>query len=81
MTKYFTDIDGQDVVNAILKEPQYFGDHLPTSTTVEVKRLVVPGLKLEIEAIAIVPDKKPAAAPKKKAAARRPSRPAPSRRR
>ncbi len=80
VTKYFTDIDGQDVVNAIMKEPRYFGDHLPTSTTVEVKRLVVPGLKLEIEAIAVVPDKKPAAATKKKVA-RKPARAARSRRR
>lgn len=76
VTKYFTDIDGQDVVNAIMKEPRYFGDHLPTSTTVEVRRLVVPGLKLEIEAVAVVPDRKPAPAARKKPAARKPSRPA-----
>ena len=73
VTKFFTNIDGQDVVNAILREPKYFGDHLPTSTTVEVKRLVVPGLKLEIEAIAVVPDGKPAAAAKKKPPARKPA--------
>ncbi len=81
VTKYFTDIEGQDVVNAIMKEPQYFGDHLPTSTTVEVKRLVVPGLKLEIEALAVVPDRKPAAAPRRKAPARRAARAARARRR
>lgn len=75
VTKYFTDMDGQDVVNKIMHEPQYFGEHLPTSTTVEVKRLVVPGLKLEIEAIAVVPDQRPAAAPRKKPAARKATRP------
>lgn len=80
-TKFFTNIDDQDVVNAIMKEPQYFGDHLPTSTTVEVKRLVVPGLKLEIEAVAVVPDRKQAPAARKKPVARKPSRPARSRRR
>ncbi len=81
VTKFFTNIDDQDAVNAIMKEPQYFGSHLPTSTTVEVKRLVVPGLKLEIEAVAVVPDKQPAPAPRKKPAARKPSRPARTRRR
>ena len=81
VTKYFTDINGQDVVNAIMKEPQYFGDHLPTSTTVEVKRLVVPGLKLEIEATAVVPDKTPAGAAERKTRTRKPARAARSRRR
>ncbi len=81
VTKFFTDIDGQDVVNAIMKEPRYFGNHLPTSTTVEVKRLVVPGLKLEIEAMAVVPERKQAAAAAKRAAKRRPDRLARSRRR
>ncbi len=81
VTKFFTNIDDQDVVNAIMKEAQYFGDHLPTSTTVEVKRLVVPGLKLEIEAVAVVPDRKSPVAARKKPGARKPSRAARSRRR
>jgi enamine deaminase RidA (YjgF/YER057c/UK114 family) len=43
------------VVNAI--EGAFFGGHLPTSTTVEVKRLATdPRLRLEIQAIAVAPD-------------------------
>jgi enamine deaminase RidA (YjgF/YER057c/UK114 family) len=56
LTRYFTDIAGdQDVVNAI--QGAFFGGHLPTSTTVEVKRLATdPRLRLEIQAIAVAPD-------------------------
>ena len=33
---------------------RYFGDAVPTSTTVEVARLALPGLMVEIEAVAVV---------------------------
>lgn len=49
LTRYLTDMREQDVLNKIQKE--YFGENLPTSTTVEVSKLVFPGLKLEIEAV------------------------------
>lgn len=49
ITRYLTDIRDQDVLNRVQKE--FFGEHLPTSTTLEVSKLVFPGLKLEVEAI------------------------------
>ena len=36
---------------------EYFGQHFPTSTWVEVKRLVDPRLRLEVSAIAVVKSK------------------------
>jgi enamine deaminase RidA (YjgF/YER057c/UK114 family) len=33
---------------------KHFGDHLPTSTTVEVRRLVPRGFGLEVDAIAAI---------------------------
>jgi len=50
VTKFLTRMDEQDAVWSIMQE--YFGDHLPTSTTVEVSGLVVPGLRVEIDMIA-----------------------------
>jgi 2-iminobutanoate/2-iminopropanoate deaminase len=50
VTKFLTRMDEQDEVWSVMKG--YFGDHLPTSTTVEVSRLVVPGLRLEVDLIA-----------------------------
>ncbi|MFN2462031.1 MAG: RidA family protein, partial [Candidatus Velthaea sp.] len=56
LTRFFTDIAAdQDVVNRI--QGEFFNGHLPTSTTVEVKRLATdPRLRLEIAAIAVAPD-------------------------
>lgn len=53
LTRYLTDISAdQDVINRI--QAGYFGAHLPTSTTVEVKRLATdPRLRLEVQAIAV----------------------------
>ena len=53
VTKFLTRMEEQDEVWAVMQE--YFGDHLPTSTTVEVSGLVVPGLRLEVEMIAALP--------------------------
>jgi enamine deaminase RidA (YjgF/YER057c/UK114 family) len=55
LTRFFTDVGAdQDAVNAI--QGAFFQGHLPTSTTVEVKRLATdPRLKLEIQAIAVAP--------------------------
>jgi 2-iminobutanoate/2-iminopropanoate deaminase len=50
VTKFLTRMEEQDEVWAVMQE--YFGDHLPTSTTVEVSGLVVAGLRLEVEMIA-----------------------------
>lgn len=55
LMRFFTDIDAdQDVVNAHQKE--WFGGHLPTSTTVQVTRLATdPRLRFEFQAIAAAP--------------------------
>lgn len=55
LTRFFTDLAAdQDVVNRL--QGEWFGGHLPTSTTVEVKRLATdPRLRLEIQAVAVAP--------------------------
>lgn len=57
LTRFFTHIaEDQDVVNRI--QGEFFKGHLPTSTTVEVKRLATdPRLRLEIQAIAVAPSR------------------------
>jgi len=51
-TRYLTDITEQDDLNRVWAA--YLGDHLPTTTTVEVSRLAThPRCKLEITAIAV----------------------------
>jgi len=50
LTKFLTRMEEQDEIWSVMK--QYFDGHLPTSTTVEVSALVVPGLRLEVELIA-----------------------------
>lgn len=54
LDRFFTDVGrDQDDVNRI--QGEFLGDHLPTSTSVEVRRLATdPRLKLEINAIAVV---------------------------
>jgi 2-iminobutanoate/2-iminopropanoate deaminase len=50
---FLTDINDRQVVNEVRKE--FFGDSFPASTLVEVAALVLPGLVVEIEAIAGIP--------------------------
>ncbi len=53
VTRYLTDVREQDDLNRVWAS--YLGDHLPTTTTVEVSRLAThPRCKLEISAIAVV---------------------------
>ncbi len=52
VTVYLTDIDDRARINPARQ--RYFGDHRPASTLVEVAALVLPQLKVEIEAQAIV---------------------------
>ena len=56
LTRFFTHIaEDQDEINRI--QGEFFAGHLPTSTTVEVKRLATdPRLRLEIAAIAVAAD-------------------------
>lgn len=55
LTRFLTNIaEDQDAVNRI--QGEFFDGHLPTSTTVEVKRLATdPRLRLEITVIAVAP--------------------------
>ena len=55
MIRFFTDIEGdQDVVNAYQKE--WFGGHIPTSTTLQVSRLATdPRLLFEFHVVAAAP--------------------------
>jgi enamine deaminase RidA (YjgF/YER057c/UK114 family) len=54
ITKFLTRMAEQDAAWEVMKE--YFGEHLPTSTTVEVSALVVPGLRIEVDLIAALAD-------------------------
>ena len=47
---FLTDISERAAINAIRQE--YFGEHRPVSTLLEVSALVDPRLKVEIEAVA-----------------------------
>jgi enamine deaminase RidA (YjgF/YER057c/UK114 family) len=47
---FMTDIDERPLINPIRQE--YFGEHRPASTLVEVSKLIHPHLKVEIEAVA-----------------------------
>ena len=50
---YLTDIADRAAINPARQ--RYFGDHRPASTLVGVAALVLPALKVEIEAQAVVP--------------------------
>ena len=53
MTVFLTDVDDREAINPVRQE--FFGETRPASTLVEVSRLAIPGAKLEIEAVAILP--------------------------
>jgi reactive intermediate/imine deaminase len=52
VTVYLTDVADRAKINPIRQ--RYFGSHRPASTLVEVTALVLPELKVEIEAQAVV---------------------------
>jgi len=52
ITTYVTDID--EFFKHVEVRAEYFGNAMPTSTTVEVRRLAHPDMLVEIEAIAVV---------------------------
>jgi enamine deaminase RidA (YjgF/YER057c/UK114 family) len=56
VTRFIRDIaENQDAINRVFGE--YFGDHRPSSCTVEVVRLATdPRLKFEMSVIAVVPE-------------------------
>ena len=53
VTVFLTDIDDRALINPVRQE--FFGETRPASTLVEVPRLAVPGAKVEIECVALVP--------------------------
>ena len=53
VTVYVTDITDRVRINPVRQE--LFGDARPASTLVEVSALAIPGAKLEVEAVALVP--------------------------
>ena len=53
VTVYLTDVADRRKINPIRQ--RYFGAHRPASTLVEVSALVLPTLKVEIEAQAVLP--------------------------
>jgi 2-iminobutanoate/2-iminopropanoate deaminase len=52
VTVYLTDVADRSKINPIRQ--RYFGPHRPASTLVEVSALVLPELKVEIEAQAVI---------------------------
>jgi 2-iminobutanoate/2-iminopropanoate deaminase len=52
VTVYLTDVDDRPRINPVRRE--FFGETRPASTLVEVRRLAIPGAKVEIEAVAVV---------------------------
>ena len=54
VTLFLTDVDDRAKINPARQE--FFGDARPASTLVEVSRLAVPGAKIEVEAVALIPD-------------------------
>jgi 2-iminobutanoate/2-iminopropanoate deaminase len=53
VTVFLTDVDDRQAVNTVRQ--QVFGDVRPASTLVEVSRLAIPGARIEVEAVALVP--------------------------
>jgi 2-iminobutanoate/2-iminopropanoate deaminase len=53
VTVFLTDIDDRQAVNTVRRE--VFGSARPASTLVEVSRLAVPGARVEVEAVAVIP--------------------------
>ena len=56
VTNYVTDISTEATKASRDMRRKYFGENLPASTRVQVVGLVEPHLKIEIEAIAVLPD-------------------------
>jgi 2-iminobutanoate/2-iminopropanoate deaminase len=53
ITIFLIDADDRPLINPVRQE--VFGETRPASTLVEVSRLAVPGAKVEIEAVAVLP--------------------------
>jgi len=54
VTLFLTDVADRPLVNPVREE--VFGETRPASTLVEVPALVIPGAKIEVEAVALIPE-------------------------
>lgn len=50
VTVYLTNVDDRTKINPVRQE--YFGKHRPASTLIGISELAIPGMKIEIEAVA-----------------------------
>jgi 2-iminobutanoate/2-iminopropanoate deaminase len=62
VTVFLRNVNDREKVNTVRKE--YFGAHRPASTLVEISRLVREDYLIEIEATAVIPERKSAARPR-----------------
>ncbi len=53
VTVYLTDVNDRPLVNPVRQE--VFGETRPASTLVEISALVIPGAKIEVECVAVMP--------------------------
>jgi reactive intermediate/imine deaminase len=53
VTIFLTDVDDRPSINPVRQE--FFGETRPASTLVEISRLAIPGARIEIEAVAVLP--------------------------
>jgi enamine deaminase RidA (YjgF/YER057c/UK114 family) len=53
VTVYLTDIDDRPHINPVRQ--RFFGSARPASTLVEVSALAVPGARIEVDAVAVIP--------------------------
>jgi 2-iminobutanoate/2-iminopropanoate deaminase len=72
VTVFLRNVGDREKVNTVRKE--YFGDHRPASTLVEISRLVRDDYLIEIEATAVVPERRSAPSRVKTKARPRPAR-------
>jgi reactive intermediate/imine deaminase len=54
VTVYLTDVDDRTKINPVRQ--RYFGNARPASTLIEVSRLAIPGMKVEVEAVVGLPN-------------------------
>ena len=53
VTLFLTDVEDRPKINPVRRE--FFGETRPASTLVEISKLAIPGAKIEVEAVAILP--------------------------
>jgi 2-iminobutanoate/2-iminopropanoate deaminase len=53
VTVFLTDVDDRPKINPVRQE--FFGEARPASTLVEISRLAIPGARIEVEAVAVLP--------------------------